>query len=121
MSASNYTELAIHRGHDIQVVIYGGDANATVECETCHIVLLDFDRVADASQAAEHAAILALAERHQLPDHDFDEAVLEAACEDGAAVNNEGLSGQLAYLLAHDGVERTRQTIEDLTRNRRHR
>jgi hypothetical protein len=121
MSASNYTELAAHHGHDITIVIYGGDANAAIECETCHMVLLDFDRAADANRAADQAALLALAERHRLPDSDFDEAVLDAACEDGAAANNEGLSGQLAYLLTHDGAERTRQTIEELARSRRRR
>ncbi len=121
MSASDYSELAAHHGHDIEVVIYGVDVNAAVECETCHMVLLDFDRAADSAGVAEHAALLALAERHRLPDRDFDEAVLEAACEDGAAVNRLGLSDQLAYLLAQDGAERTRQTIEALARNRRRR
>jgi hypothetical protein len=121
MSASNYNELAAHHGHDIQVVIYGGDANAAMECETCHMVLLDFDRTADADRAADRTALVGLAERHCLPDRDFDEAVLEAACEGGAAVNHLGLSDQLAYLLAHDGAERTRQTIEELARNRRRR
>ncbi len=121
MSAANYAELAAHHGHDIAVVIYGGDANAAVECETCHIVLLDFDRAADAARRADHTALVALAERHRLPDRDFEEAVLEAACEGGAAINHLGLSNQLAYLLTHDGAERTRQTIEELARNRRRR
>jgi len=121
MSAANYAELAAHHGHNIEVVIYGGDANAAVECETCHLVLLDFDRAADATRVTDHAALIALAERHRLPDRDFDEAVLEVACEGGAAINHLGLSNQLAYLLAHDGAERTRHTIEELARNQRRR
>ncbi len=44
MSVSNYRELADHAGHAVAVVIYGGDANAAVECEDCSVVLVDFDR-----------------------------------------------------------------------------
>jgi hypothetical protein len=117
--ARRYAELAAHHGHEIQIVIYGGDANAAVECETCHMVLLDFDRAADANRDADHAVLLALAERHRLPGRDLDEAVLDAMCDDGATVNNQGLADQLSFLLAHDGVEATRQTIEGLASNRR--
>ena len=44
MSAGNYAELAEHQGHLIVVATYG-DQNAAVECETCHVVLFDYDRL----------------------------------------------------------------------------
>ena len=43
MGVSNYEGLAYHAGHKIVCVIYAGDHNAAVECETCNPVLMDFD------------------------------------------------------------------------------
>lgn len=43
MAAQNYEELAQHQGHKVEVVIYGGEANAAVECVECSEVLMDFD------------------------------------------------------------------------------
>lgn len=42
-----YEELLEHAGHAITCVTYGGGedpANVAIECETCDMVLLDFDR-----------------------------------------------------------------------------
>jgi hypothetical protein len=43
MSVSNYEELAKHYGHKIVIAKYG-KANVAIECETCNVVLLDFDK-----------------------------------------------------------------------------
>ncbi|MBP1931764.1 hypothetical protein [Ammoniphilus resinae] len=42
MSVSSYLELKEHVGHQIECVMYGG-VNVSVVCDTCHVVLLDFD------------------------------------------------------------------------------
>ena len=45
MSASCYEDLIEHVGHNIECVVYGPDAvNVTVECVTCHTILMDFDK-----------------------------------------------------------------------------
>jgi hypothetical protein len=64
MGANSYEELLKHVGHKIVCVCYGlptkpdrrsylrntiikkedQPANVAVECETCHVVLIDFDR-----------------------------------------------------------------------------
>jgi hypothetical protein len=41
-----FEELRYHVGHEIECVIYGGDANVAVECVTCGSVLIDFDNPA---------------------------------------------------------------------------
>jgi len=48
MGVSNFEELAKHRGHNVQVVVYGKATeddvwNAAIECFTCMEVLIDFD------------------------------------------------------------------------------
>lgn len=41
-----YDELRSHIGHNIVCVGYGDDvANVALECETCGMVLLDFDKI----------------------------------------------------------------------------
>lgn len=42
MSICNFKEARVHVGHKIACVIYG-EQNASIECETCNEVLLDFD------------------------------------------------------------------------------
>ena len=44
MSTTNYEELIQHKGHKIVCVTYGDDVNVALECETCNMVLLDFDK-----------------------------------------------------------------------------
>lgn len=44
MSASCYTDLKEHIGHNIRCVQYGDGDNVAVECEDCHVVLLDYDK-----------------------------------------------------------------------------
>ena len=44
MSAFNFEELKRHIGHDIECVVYGGNANVAIECVTCSEVLLSYDR-----------------------------------------------------------------------------
>lgn len=46
MAAHSFSDLAAHVGHSIACVTYGGDGvtwNVSLECEDCHVVLLDFD------------------------------------------------------------------------------
>lgn len=47
MSANNYKDLLQHVGHDVQVVIYGGEEdgvrNVAVECHDCYEIIMDFD------------------------------------------------------------------------------
>jgi hypothetical protein len=43
MSVQTYNELAQHFGHTLTVAIYGNAVNASIECENCNEVLLDFD------------------------------------------------------------------------------
>ena len=47
MSCDNYNELKSHLGHNVKIVWYGDKkdpANVAIECHTCHVVLLDFDK-----------------------------------------------------------------------------
>jgi hypothetical protein len=118
MSAASYSDLACHEGHDITVAIYGGDASANVECETCNIVLLDFERVPDATRAADLAALVALAERHRIGEVDLDEAVHDAAARQGCQANNEGVQGQIEYLIDHIGTQAARGEIEQAATER---
>lgn len=41
MSINSYEELIEHSGHEIVVVTYG-EENASLECEDCSEVLMDF-------------------------------------------------------------------------------
>lgn len=118
MSASNYSDLACHKGHEITVAVYGGDASASIECETCNVVLLGFERVPDACRAADVAALLALAERHRITEGDLDEPVLDVASGEGCSVNNQGVPGQVEYLIDHNGAQSTREQIEAIARDR---
>ena len=43
MSCYNYETLEEHVGHDVQCVRYGED-NVTVECHTCHVVIVTHER-----------------------------------------------------------------------------
>jgi hypothetical protein len=45
MSVQNYSDLADHYGHSLDVAIYGDQANIAIECENCNEVLIDFDNV----------------------------------------------------------------------------
>ena len=45
MGAHNYDTLIGHVGHDIECTTYGdNDENVAIECKTCNVVLLDFDK-----------------------------------------------------------------------------
>jgi len=44
MSVNSYQELLAHKGHKIVCVVYGEDENVAIECETCHEVLVDYDK-----------------------------------------------------------------------------
>ena len=118
MSASSYSDLACHKGHEITVAIYGGDASATIECETCGVVLLGFARVPDASRAADVAALVALAARHRIGELDLDEAVHDAAARQGCAANNGGVQGQIEYLIDHTGTPAARAELEQAASER---
>lgn len=47
MGASSYEDLKRHVGHKVECVVYGDDANVSVECVTCNEVIIDFDREDD--------------------------------------------------------------------------
>jgi len=54
MSVGNYKDLKSHVGHDIVCVTYGTKkdiSNVAVECETCCVVLMSYDRFEDAEYA----------------------------------------------------------------------
>lgn len=47
MSVSKFSELLQHKGHTVNVNVYGDyydPVNVAIECENCYEVLLDFDR-----------------------------------------------------------------------------
>jgi hypothetical protein len=121
VSATNYKDLAAHAGHSINVVICPEQECVVAECETCSTVLLKFDQTPDGTSPADLSALVALAEKHRIGESDLAETVLDAACERGASATNQGVSGQLEYLLAENGAEGTRQVIEEIARNRRRR
>jgi hypothetical protein len=58
MGAYSYEELRAHIGHKIVCVCYGRDGedpdNVAVECETCHVVLMDYDHP-EMAEAKEEA------------------------------------------------------------------
>ncbi len=43
MSVANFKELKSHKGHKLEIVIYGDDENCALECIDCQEVLLDFN------------------------------------------------------------------------------
>lgn len=43
MSATTFSELKEHVGHNTAVVVYGDNQNVAIECEDCGEVLIDFD------------------------------------------------------------------------------
>lgn len=46
MAAHNFEDLQRHVGHAIECVYYGdpdNPANVSVECETCHEVIMSYD------------------------------------------------------------------------------
>ncbi len=43
MAVNSFKELRSHVGHQVEVVVYGIDANVAIECFDCNEVLVDFD------------------------------------------------------------------------------
>jgi len=43
MAVSTYQEIARHFGHEITVDVWGNEDNASITCETCSEILIDFD------------------------------------------------------------------------------
>jgi hypothetical protein len=65
---------------------------------------------------AEEIAItelVAFAEEQGLAEDGLDEHVHDVASREGSAVNNEGLHGQISYLVAEVGPSETRRMIEE--------
>lgn len=52
MAASTYQDLLPHVGHVIHCVTYGDDDNVAVECGTCGVVLMSFDKTQTESFSA---------------------------------------------------------------------
>lgn len=44
MSVSNYEDLEVHVGHEMECTSYAQGANVAVECLTCGSIIIDFDR-----------------------------------------------------------------------------
>ncbi|WP_404294643.1 hypothetical protein ACD578_30155 (plasmid) [Microvirga sp. RSM25] len=53
-----------------------------------------------------------MAESRGLSDSSLDEAVRAAAVSAASAASNDGLPGQIAFLISQLGVEETRKIIE---------
>ncbi len=47
MGVHNYKDLRNHVGHKLECVEYGDGDNVAVDCITCGVVLIDFDRNLD--------------------------------------------------------------------------
>lgn len=110
ISVRNYHHLALHHGHDLAVAIYGGDASAALECETCQSILMAFENMP--GRDAHIAALAALTLRHRLEARHLARHVSDAATRQASAVNAQGLNSQLAYLLAAVGAEQARALVE---------
>lgn len=90
MAVSNVKELAVHRGHRVVVVTYGGDASAAVECETCHEVLVDVDQVVPEAQVGDTVELF-------LPDHWM---LLEVGYSTPSLSLRDGVSGSWFFAVA---------------------
>ena len=53
MACQNYNDLYSHREHKISIHTYY-DENVAIECEDCHEVLLDFDRLLDSEKGGKN-------------------------------------------------------------------
>lgn len=110
VSVRNYRHLAAHHGHDLTVAIYGGEQSAALECETCHTILLAFENTPGPD--ANLAALLAITRRQRIESRHLAPHLAGAAQQQAAAINEQGLDSQLAYLLATLGAQRVREVIE---------
>lgn len=63
-------------------------------------------------RAPSVSELVALAARGRLSSEDLDEDVHDAASEDAANVNSEGLDGQIAYLVQRLGARETQARVE---------
>jgi hypothetical protein len=119
LSLRNYRHLAAHHGHDLTVAIYGGEQSAALECETCHAILLAFENTPGAD--AEHAALLAITRRQRIESRHLAPHLRGTAQQRAAAINEQGLDCQLAYLLATLGAQPARELIERIAAETRRR
>jgi hypothetical protein len=57
MACQNFTDLLKHYGHEVVVARYTDNENEVhnvgIECEDCHEVLLDFDRLPEAEKEGD--------------------------------------------------------------------
>jgi hypothetical protein len=110
LGVRSYSHLAAHHGHDLGVSIYGGDASAALECETCQSILLAFENIPGTQ--AHLAALLALTRRHRIEARHLTALVTSAATQQVDAVNAQGVRCQLAYLLGTVGAQPARELVE---------
>jgi hypothetical protein len=96
ISLRNYRHLAGHHGHDLAVSIYGGDASAALECETCKNT---------PSQEAILAALVAFTRRLHIEPQHLASHLTAAANQRASAINEDGLHAQLTYLLETLGAQ----------------
>jgi len=108
----NYKHLAAHHGHDLSIVIYGGDASAALECDTCQSILIAFENTP--GPEASLAALVALTRRHRIESRHVAHRLASTFARQAAAVNDEGLHAQLAYLLGVLGAQPARELIESI-------
>jgi len=105
-----YSQLAAHDGHDLGIAIYGGDASAALECETCQSILIAFENTP--GPEANLAALVALTHRHRIESRHLAAHITSAARQRADAVNAQGVRSQLAYLLATVGAQPARELVE---------
>jgi hypothetical protein len=75
----------------------------------------DYSDIVISNQTAQEAAIaelLALAEERGVSEDELDEHVHDVASREGSNVNNEGVPGQIAYLVTELGAAETRRILE---------
>jgi len=80
--------------------------------ELCQTWAAEHDTAAPAGADASVSELVALAAQRRLSNEDLDEDVHDAASENAANINNDGLDGQIAYLVCRLGPGQTRARIE---------
>lgn len=119
LSLRNYKHLARHHGHDLTVVIYGGNQSVALECDTCRSILIAFENTP--TQEASLGALVALTQRLRIEPRHLAFHLTEIAVRRAAAVNKEGLTAQLTYLLLRVGAQRAHELIERIAAETRRR
>lgn len=81
MSVTTRPELKEHETHEVVCVIYASGVNAAIECEDCHVVIIDCDNT---DESAEEYDLIAAHVGHALEIVDYRNSTVVAcmACGD---------------------------------------